>query len=108
MPPSSGQPIRRAQPLLGTQVAISVRGVGAKAAHAAIDRGFAAVARIHRLMSFHEAHSDLSRLNSAAAGQPALVHADTYSVLGRAQELSARSDGAFDVTVAGRLVAAGF
>ena len=108
MSPSSGPPIRRAQPLLGTQVAISVGGVGAKAAHAAIDRGFAAVARIHRLMSFHEAESDLSRLNAGAARHAISVHEDTYAVLAKAQELSGRSNGVFDVTVAGRLVAAGF
>ncbi len=108
MSPSPGAPIRRAQPLLGTQVSISVAGLGAKAAHAAIERGFAAVARIQRLMSFHEADSDLSRMNSDAARRAVAVDKDTYAVMAKAQELSERSGGVFDVTVGGRLVAMGF
>lgn len=94
----------RARPLLGTRVDIRVEISDVDAANAAIDRGFAAVAEIHRLMSFHEAASDVSRLNREAAGGAVAVDAHTFAVLRFAQDLSAASDGVFDITTAGRLV----
>jgi len=98
----------RAQPHLGTFVEISVGGFEPAEANAAIDRGFAAVAEIHRLMSFHEAGSDVSRLNREAAKHAVDVHPHTFAVLRHAQEFSAASDGAFDITVAPNLVAWGY
>lgn len=96
--------VERARPLLGTRVAIRIEGLDEAAADRAIDAGFEQIALIHRLMSFHEPGSDLSRLNREAAGHAVTVHAETFDVLTRAQELAAWSDGAFDATVAGRLV----
>src|SRR5689334_16384600 len=98
----SRTPIRRAKPLLGTTVAISIAGLPDDEAHAAIERGFAAVAQIHELMSFHEPQSDLSRLNRTAAQAAVEVRADTFKVLQVAQTLSEKSDGVFDITMAGR------
>lgn len=98
--------IERAQIHLGTLVTVGVRGVEDATAHAAIDRAFGAVAEVHRLMSFHDPGSDVSRLNrDAAAGHPVRVDPRTAEVLAIALELSAATDGAFDVTVAPRLVA---
>jgi thiamine biosynthesis lipoprotein len=94
----------RARPLLGTRVDIRVEMTDADAANAAIDKGFAAIADIHRLMSFHEALSDVSRLNREAASASVAVDAHTFAVLRFAQELSAASDGLFDITTASRLV----
>ncbi len=99
--------LRRARPLLGTIVEISVRGESA-AARAAIDRAFGAVARIHTLMSFHEADSDVSRLNRSAHRGSVDVDPHTYAVLEAAARLGEASDGAFDVTVAPELVRFGF
>lgn len=78
------------------------------AAHRRIDLGFAAIAAIHRLMSFHESASDVSRLNRGAAARAVRVHPDTLAVLRRALEIAAASDGAFDPTVGGALVAWGY
>ena len=100
--------LRRAQPLLGTVVEISVRGLEESAANHAIDRGFAAVADIHRLMSFHEARSDIGRLNREASKAAVAVHPHTFAVLRCAQDLAVDSDGLFDITIAPRLVAWGF
>ena len=97
--------IRRARPLLGTLVEIGA--VGANAA-VGVEAAFREIATVHQLMSFHEENSDVSRFNRAAPGE--IVHVDqrTYEVLGCAQRLSRLSRGAFDVTVGGRLVEAGF
>src|SRR5262245_33576570 len=98
---------RRAQPWLGTFVEIDATGSSAASVHAAIDDAFAAVATVHRLMSFHDAASDVSRLNRRAAVEAVRVHPWTYDVLQAARDLRRRSDGAFDVTVAPALQALG-
>lgn len=98
----------RARPLLGTRVDIRVDDASDEDASAAIDRGFAAVADIHRLMSFHESGSDISRLNRDAAARAVAVDARTYDVLKSAQAFSERSEGLFDITTAGKLVEWGF
>jgi thiamine biosynthesis lipoprotein len=97
----------RAPPLLGTTVSIRVHGLNDQDAHGAINEAFDEIALIHRLMSFHEADSDVSRLNREAADQPIDVHAATFDVLKRAEEMSQYSAGCFDVTIAPQLVAAG-
>lgn len=101
-------PIARARPLLGTLVSLSVDGVDDATAHAAIARGFAAIETIHRLMSFHETASDVSRLNRAAHAGWVTVAPATYHVLARAAEIAAATGGVFDVTIAGKLVRWGF
>lgn len=59
---------------------------------------------VHRLMSFHDRDSDLSRLNASIAGNPVEVHPYTYEVLRQALEFSACSGGCFDVTIGTELV----
>ncbi|MEP6686582.1 MAG: FAD:protein FMN transferase [Verrucomicrobiota bacterium] len=95
---------RRMRPLLGTFVEISVRGAPECVLHRAIDRGFAAIERVHRLMSFHDPASDVSKLNRAKAGRIVPVHAWTHQVLRHAQRFSVASDGSFDITIAPALV----
>ena len=58
--------IRRARPLLGTLVEIGAAGTNAAVA---IEAAFYEIETIHRLMSFHEVHSDVSRINHAAPGE---------------------------------------
>jgi thiamine biosynthesis lipoprotein len=105
--PSSLPSIERARPLLGTNVAIRVHGLQEKDAHRAISEAFDEVALIHRLMSFHERDSDVSRLNREAAGHTVEVHPATFDVLERAQEMSRLSSGCFDITIAPELVGLG-
>jgi len=97
--------MRRARPLLGTLVEIGAAGENAAPA---IDAAFDEIAAVHRLMSFHEAESDVSRLNRAPLATPLEVDPRTYEVLSWAQRMSALSGGAFDVTVGAKLVALGF
>lgn len=105
--PSCSPGIERAKPLLGTRVAVRVHGLATRAAHEAIDAAFAEVAAVHALMSFHEPHSDVSRLNREAHNGRVGVDARTRAVLDRALDISERSAGAFDVTVAPVLVSRG-
>ena len=84
--------VRRTQPLLGTFVEIAAAGADRDDLQQAIDKAFAAVAQVHRLMSFHDPHSDVSRLNREASTRAVPVHAWTYQ--------HRQSAGVFDVTVA--------
>ena len=96
--------VRRARPLLGTFVEISASGISPTTLHRAIDRAFATIERVHRLMSFHDPASDISKLNRAKAGRVVRVHAWTHQVLRQAQRFAIASDGCFDITIAPQLV----
>jgi len=92
--------IRRARPLLGTFVDINVDEVDERHAEDAVEAAFAAVTEVHRLMSFHEADSDVSRLNRIASSGAVPVHSWTYEVMEMAAEMNRHSAGAFDIGVA--------
>ena len=100
--------VRRARPLLGTIVEITAGGADRHTLERAVARAFDAVARVHRLMSFHEVGSDVSRLNRDAVRVPVAVDAWTHRVLRAAQRIAARTDGLFDCTVAPSLVRWGY
>lgn len=104
MRPASNS-VRRARPLLGTFVEIAAAGASQSAVSAAIDAAFAAVAEVHRLMSFHDDGSDVSRLNRDAAARAVSIHPWTYRVLEASVELYRLSAGAFDIAVAPTLQA---
>jgi thiamine biosynthesis lipoprotein len=93
--------VRRAQPLLGTLVAISAWGSDRAALDDAIDCSFDAVATVHRLMSFQEPESELSRHNRGMA--TADLHPWTQQVLAAAADLRVRSGGAFDAACGGNI-----
>lgn len=99
--------IRRSRPLLGTLVNISCHGLTTELAHSAIGAAFDEIAEVHRLMSFHEPASDITRLNQRAAEAPVAVDARTSMVLALALEIAEATSGAFDITIAERLVAWG-
>ncbi|MGJ7914789.1 FAD:protein FMN transferase [Massilia sp. LXY-6] len=93
--------IRRAQPWLGTLVDITVEGAPA---HDVVTDAFAEVARLHRLMSFHDEASDIARINRAAPGELVQVDADTWKVLCLARQVTDLSGGTFDIACAPYLV----
>lgn len=86
--------------MLGTLVDIGIGATNADIALAATDAAFAAIRDVHRLMSFHEASSDLSRINRAAPRQRIEIDLRTADVLRLALEIGDVSAGAFDCTVA--------
>lgn len=73
-------------------------------AHQAIDAAFSIIEKIQQLMSFHDANSQLSRLNREAHLRAIPVHPFVYAVLIRAQKIFLASEGLFDCTVADVLV----
>lgn len=87
------------EPHMGTRFQIVVwapdEATAAKAAKAAFDR----IAGLDGIMSDYKPASELMRLCRQAGGDPVPVSAELFIVLSRAQEVSRRSDGAFDVTV---------
>ena len=98
---------RRARPLLGTLVEIRVGGAAEPRALAAIDAAFGEIADVHRLMSFHEAASDVSRFNRDASRAPVAVDPRTREVLALALAFARESEGRFDPSIAPELVAWG-
>jgi thiamine biosynthesis lipoprotein len=97
-------PMRRARPLLGTFVEIRVDDADGARAMSAIDAGFAEIAAVHRLMSFHDNDSDVTRINRDAARDAVVVDARTREVLSLAIEFARASAGCFDPTIAAELV----
>lgn len=91
--------VRRARPFLGTLVEITAWRGKACRLEQAVECAFGALERIHRLMSYHEPGSDVSRLNRAGK-VPVVVHEWTYSVLQTSSELQHQSKGLFNIAVA--------
>jgi len=104
---SRSNSICRARPLLGTLVEIWVEEPSATS-ESAIGAAFAAVARVHELMSVHAPDSDLSRLNREGHRRPVQVDPWTYSVLAAAKRIGAASHGVFDCGVAPVMVRYGW
>jgi thiamine biosynthesis lipoprotein len=99
--------MRRAALWLGTLVEIAIDDPPSGACEA-MAAAFAAVERVHRALSLHDATSELSRVNRAAPESRQRVSEDLRAVLGCALDIAARSHGAFDPTVGGRVAQLGF
>lgn len=100
---------RRAQPWLGTLVEIAIADpLDDGSLFHCFDSAFSAVAEVHRLMSFHDPASDVSRINRAQVGEAVRVDMRTYAVLQAALAVSRASGGIFDITCAPRLVDSGY
>lgn len=100
---------RRAQPWLGTLVEITIADALDDAAlNACFNAGFAAIAEVHRLMSFHDPASDVSRLNAAVAGTSMSLHPHTCAVIATACEIEATSGGLFNAGCGAQLVEWGY
>jgi len=81
----------------GTTVSVTVRHADEAVARRAIDAALAAVKRVQRLMSIHDAGSEVFRLNrDGVLNAPA---PELLAVLRHARDLSQLTNGAFDITV---------
>lgn len=99
--------VRRARPLLGTLVEISLAGNDANALHNAASAAFEVIASVHEIMSFQSPDSDVSRLNNSAAGSAVKIDPRTWRVIQVANAISWASKGAFDIAVGGEMMARG-
>ncbi len=104
----SSSEVRRARPLLGTFVEITVSGFSESEARDAVEAAFATIADVQRRMSFHDPASQLSEINQNAFRKPVAVDRWTFAVLKLAQTMWRVSEGVFDVSVAPRLQELGF
>lgn len=100
--------IRRQRPLLGTFVEIGVQPPWSRRSppDCPFTAAFASIAQIHRLLSFQDPDSDLSRLNRAG-GEPVALHPLSLRVLRLARAMTFASGGLFNCTVGGTLVRRG-
>lgn len=105
----SGQrSLARCRPALGTYVRVLLRGEEAEDTF--LDHSLAAFAeieRIEKIMSFHDPHSELSRLNREAHQRSVSVCPEMVEVLEFGLRLSRLTGGRFDFTVAPELVERG-
>lgn len=87
---------------MGTTFRIVLYAANMDRAKKAADAAFARVAELDGMMSDYKQTSELMRLCKRFAtevGEPVKVTDDLFFVLQKAQEMSKKSDGAFDVTV---------
>src|SRR5436305_101180 len=94
--------LKRARPLLGTTVRVSLRAGPAEAA-GAFQAAFQAVERVQSLMSAQDPASELSRLGRAPLGLPVPVDPWTWQVLALSLRLWHQSGGVFDPGIGSRL-----
>ncbi len=90
---------RASRRLLGTRVDIVVQDSCHAAAQAAMSAAFAEMARLERLMSRYRPDSQVNALQRAAGRHAVRVAPELMAVLQAAAAVSARSRGAFDITV---------
>ncbi len=84
---------------MGVQVRLVVFAPNEETARRACRAAFARVEELDKIMSDWQVDSELARLNAAAGGPPIRVSDDLFRVLQHAQEVTEKSDGAFDVTI---------
>jgi thiamine biosynthesis lipoprotein len=97
-------------PTMGSTYTAKIAGakLSAAAEAAARDAVDGALTAVDITMSAHRPDSELSRFNAHASATPYPLSAETYAVFALAQEVSAASGGAFDITVAPVVDAWGF
>jgi thiamine biosynthesis lipoprotein len=92
----------RCKPLLGTYVEISTSD-GIHSAQA-IEGAFIAIEKVQALMSFHDAQSELSKINALAHLQSVSIDPWTARALRIAQKLHQQSNGLFNCGIGQHLV----
>jgi thiamine biosynthesis lipoprotein len=87
-----------ARPMMGTEVSVYLWSADGDAGLAAIESVFQEADRIDRLMSTYKYDSEISRINREAAGSAVVAGEELYRLISRSLEISALTDGAFDIS----------
>ena len=87
------------EPHMGTLVSIKLYARDQDRAKAAFRAAFDRIAQLDEILSDYKPASELNHITQVAVGRPVKVSDDLFRVLEAAQDLSAASHGAFDVTV---------
>lgn len=98
-------PLRRMRPLLGTYLEIALHEPGSNGA-AAIEEAFAGIEQAQRLWSFQAPDSELTQLNRQPGRRVPIARA-TLRLLRLARAVTQLSEGRFNCTLGGQLVAQG-
>ena len=72
--------LRRCQPWLGTFVEVSATGGGEEALRRGVRAAFAAIQRVHHLMSFHDPDSEVTRLNGTVTKEAEMRFGSAWGV----------------------------
>jgi thiamine biosynthesis lipoprotein len=91
--------INRSDTAMGTVVQITFWTDDEPAAGEAAEAVFAEFRRLDAMMTTWTEDSEVSRINAAAGVKAVKVSDETFAVIARAQEISKRSKGIFDITV---------
>jgi len=89
-----------ARPLMGTIVNLTICADTKRTADSAAQKAFEAIEEVERLMSPKSEAGDVFRLNEQAALRPVRISPRTFMLIQRANEVAARTGGAFDVSFA--------
>jgi len=87
-----------ARPMMGTEVSVYLWSDDSTAGLIALESVFQEADRIDRLMSTYKDDSEISKINREAAETPIAVDEELYGLISRSLEISALTDGAFDIT----------
>jgi thiamine biosynthesis lipoprotein len=88
----------REEEKMGTRVEVQLWSEDPVVAERLITDSMAELDRIELLMSTYIATSEMSRVNEKAFEEPQRVSAELFNLIRRAQELSAQTHGAFDIS----------
>lgn len=85
---------------MGVEFEVVLYAPSEPAAKQALTAAFARVAELDKTLSDYAPESELSRLSAASlSAEPVKVSQDLWTVLSASQQLSARSEGKFDLTI---------
>ncbi len=94
------QTVKLACEAMATRFEFILNGKDERSLRAAGEEAFEEILRLEAELGFYQAASEISRLNSNAATHPVKVSPMLFGLLQQSLELSGRTEGAFDITVA--------
>ncbi|RBP41266.1 thiamine biosynthesis lipoprotein [Roseimicrobium gellanilyticum] len=86
------------RPAMGSVFRIELYAQDATVAEKAAEAAFQRIEALNQCASDYLPESELSRLNKAPANSPIKVSEDLFVLVARSSEISAQTDGAFDIT----------
>jgi thiamine biosynthesis lipoprotein len=85
---------------MGTRFELVLHGADAVRLRAAGEEALREIERLERLLSCYRADSEITGVNHGAAREPVRVSAEVFRLLEACADVTGRTEGAFDVTIA--------
>jgi thiamine biosynthesis lipoprotein len=89
-----------ARSAMATRFELVLHGTNAVALRAAGEEALAEIDRVENQLSLYRPGSEIAQLNSRAAREPVQVSPEVFALLQHAAQLTAETEGAFDITIA--------